>query len=298
MKLDSTSSLPFSHQSPKAKDLRRIIVRAQLFLAISCAIFSASTQAQLSISYISECKNLIEAGFFEGDMEKVLVAHSMLERAIEGNANLALAHYYLGYIEYQLATSLMNKGERDENTSANNDSALIYIDSAIHNLRKSIDLDGKSVDAAEAHALLSIVYGQKIRLKPGMGTVLGLRSKRVIRRAKKLNPTNPRVVLADAIYNYNTPRKYGGSQESGLAGFKRVTDIFSSEKESSPFLPSWGEIEAYTWMGLAYLEMEQYQHARHALEKALEINPEYGWVKHGLLIELEAKDSSEAKSKL
>jgi len=178
------------------------------------------------------------------------------------------------------------------------DSSIEYIDRAINYLKKSIGFDKKSAYAAEAHALLSMTYGQKIRLNPKKSMILGIRSRRSIRRAKKLNSDNPRVVLAESISNFNTPSQYGGSQEVGLDGFKRVITLFSSNKDIPSHLPSWGEIEAYTWTGIAYMQSQQYQLAQNAFDNALEINPNYGWVKYNLLPQLEILTSAVRKTNI
>ncbi|MCY4159844.1 MAG: tetratricopeptide repeat protein [Bacteroidetes bacterium] len=257
----------------------------------------ASAQAQSDVSLTLEAKKLAESGSLNGSLGDIKTAHRMLRKAIEGDSDLAEAHYYLGYAQYQRAIFLVNETEQGQNMLTNQDSTLTFLDESIQNLTKSIKISKKSEITAEAHALLSMAYGQKIRIRPRKGMVLGLRSRRNIQKAKTLNANNPRVVLAEAMYRYHTPAPYGGSQEGGLAGFRRAADLFSSAEEDSPLLPSWGEVEAYTWLGIACMGADQYEQARHAFEKVLEINPDYGWVKYSLLPMLQERESRSHQSK-
>ena len=52
---------------------------------------------------------------------------------------------------------------------------------------------------------------------------------------------------------------------------------------ADPLQPVWGHDEVYAWIGLAHLDRDERGRARAALEKALEIEPEFGWVRYVLL---------------
>ncbi len=286
-----THSLAFSliQRNPTIKGF---IKQYCIFLTISIFGVSSSAQAQTS-SLILDAKLLADSGLFHGNAQDIQTAHRMLKKGIEDDSNSQQAYYYLGYIEYQLAILHMTAEERGGDMSSDKDSSLIRLNNAIDHLKRSIDINKKSQHAAESHALLSMTYGQKIRLQPRKAMILGIRSRRSIKRAKKINSDNPRIVLAEAISDYNTPSQYGGSQESGLAGFRRAVSLFISEDDSSPLLPTWGEIEAYTWLGIAYMQVEQYKQAHDSFEKALAINPNYGWIKYNLMPLLTSKISND-----
>jgi tetratricopeptide (TPR) repeat protein len=73
---------------------------------------------------------------------------------------------------------------------------------------------------------------------------------------------------------------FGGSKETAMAGFRRAAELFDKEKFADPLLPDWGHPEAYAWNGVAYLDKNESANARAALERALAIAPDYGWVKN------------------
>ncbi len=226
---------------------------------------------------------MLEAGLAQRDIDQVLTAHATFERATADDARAALAHYYVAYTEYKLVDLLRAENREGE--------ILVRLQSAVEQLETSIEHDETS---AEAHALLSSVYGQIIGVRPLMGAVLGPKSSSAINRAKKLDPDNPRVVLIEAISNFNTPITWGGSPEKGMEGFKRAALLFAQEEVTDPLLPSWGHNETYARIGIAYMDQDQLPKAREAFEKALEVDPDFGWVRYALLPSLEAKEATES----
>ena len=76
---------------------------------------------------------------------------------------------------------------------------------------------------------------------------------------------------------------FGGDKEQALEKFKKATRLAEQESVNDPLKPSWGHAEAYAWIGIAHMNAERYDQARTAFEKALQINPDYGWVRYRLL---------------
>ena len=124
--------------------------------------------------------------------------------------------------------------------------------------------------------------------------LLGPRVGKAAQKAKQLAPDNPRVVLSAAISDFNTPEMFGGNKEKGLQGFQRAAELFAQEEPTDHIQPVWGHREAYAWLGIAYQNQGELESARAAFEKALEIDPDFGWVKDWLLPELEKANSPDA----
>ena len=87
---------------------------------------------------------------------------------------------------------------------------------------------------------------------------------------------------------------FGGSKEKGLQGFQRAAELFAQEEPTDPIHPVWGHSRTYAWLGIAYQNQGELESARAAFEKALEIDPDFGWVKNWLLPELEKANSPDA----
>ncbi len=249
--------------------MRRLAVG--LLVAVLGAAGGTAVQAQPVDSLIVKGKRLVDEGFDAGSVDKLKRAASLFERAAQGDQHTALAHYYAGFAHKRIVEIA---GQDDE------DLALKHLDASIDHLETAVETDG---EFAEAHALLASVYGQKLGKKPKLGMVLGPKTSETMERAKRLAPDNPRVVMMQATSDLFTPKTWGGDPEKAIEGFRRATKLFESSTPSEPLQPDWGHSEAYAWLGIALMKQDQYEEARTALAKALELDPDFNWVKHVLL---------------
>lgn len=94
-------------------------------------------------------------------------------------------------------------------------------------------------------------------------------------RALALAPKNPRVLLLDALGDYEFAAALGGSKERALPKLRRAVAAFEAERGEAAALPGWGASEAYYYLGRDLLEHQDPVGARDALEHALLLAPEY-----------------------
>ena len=250
------------------------------FLLSLAFIFSIAypTLAQPADSLIVSGKQMLESA---NDLDAMYAARATFERALADTGLSAWGHYYIALADYRIAGLL--EGESKDPSE--------HLNAAVEHLKKATEIDPQ---AAEAYSLLSSVYGWQIGLSPMKSMLLGPKSGKAIQKAKQLAPDNPRVVLSAAISDFNTPEMFGGSKEKSLQGLKRAAELFAQEEPTDPIQPVWGHREAYAWLGIAYQNQGELESARAAFEKALEIDPDFGWVKYWLLPELEKANSLDA----
>jgi hypothetical protein len=96
-----------------------------------------------------------------------------------------------------------------------------------------------------------------------------------IERALQLAPRDPRVLLLDALTDYELPPPLGGNKERALVKLRASVAAFEQERASTEPLPGWGAAEAYLFLGRSLLEHGDAVAARDALEHALLLAPEY-----------------------
>jgi len=244
--------------------LRNFLLAVSLLLAVNAG-------AQSVDSLIIQGQKLINDGCNQWDAIVMQKARAQFERLLTDKKREALVRYYLGYCDYRLATFYQQQ--------TNKEMVSKHLEAAITHLEAALKLNNKF---AEAYALVSSCYGQKISLAPMLGMTLGPRSGMTMQSALQLEPNNPRVILLEAIGNYYKPPMFGGSKEGALNGFKRAAELFEKEQLQDPLLPDWGKPEVYAWIGVAYLDKNDHANARTALDRALAIAPDYGWVKNYL----------------
>ena len=255
----------------------------RVLLSLVCIVSVAyPILAQSADSLIISGRQMLQAGENANDLDAMYAARATFERALADTGLSAWGHYYIALADYRIAGLL---GEK------NKDQASEHLKVAVEHLEKATEIDPQ---AAEAYALLSSAYGLQIGLSPMKSMLLGPRVGKASQKAEQLAPDNPRVVLSAAISDFNTPKMFGGSKEKGLQGFQRAAELFAQEEPTDPIQPVWGHREAYAWLGIAYQDRGELESARTAFEKALEIDPDFGWVKYGLLPELEKANSSDA----
>ena len=236
--------------------------------------------AQWGDSLIVRGKQMLQTGVNAGSLDTMYTARGMFERVLADTGLSAWGHYYIALADHSIANYLL--GRTDDKKQAS-----LHLKSAVEHLRETLRLDPRS---AEAHALLPNAYGRQIALNPVKWILLGRRTGRALEKAREIAPDNPRVVLCAALSDFNTPPVLGGSKERGMQGFRRATELFAREMPADPIQPEWGHSQAYAWLGIAHADRGEKEPARAAFEMALEINPEFGWVKNGLLVELNEGD--------
>ena len=257
------------------------MLRLLLSLAFIFSI-AGPALAQTADSLLVHGKQMLQAGANGDSLDAMYAARTTFERALADTALAAWGHYYIALADHRIANLLLGGGKK------NKDEASKHLKAAVEHLKEATRLDPQ---AAEVYALLSSVYGRQIGLSPVKSMFLGPRAEKAIKKAVQLAPDNPRVVLSAAISDFNTPKMFGGSKEKGLQGFQRAAELFAQEEPTDPIQPVWGHSEAYAWLGIAYQDRGELESARAAFAKALEINPDFGWVKYALLPELEKANS-------
>lgn len=220
-------------------------------------------------------KTTLDHGVNAGSIDSLRKARALFKHATNGNNHQALAHYYVALADYRVNTQYDSEKEREP-----------LLKDAIDHLKTATNL---APENADAWALLSACYGQRLSLDPLRGMTLGPKADEALAKAKELAPENPRVWIVSGTSDYFTPSMFGGDKERALEQFKKAARLAEKETVEDPLQPSWGHAEAYAWIGHAHMNAERYDEARASFEKALSINPKYGWVRHVLLPRLDKK---------
>jgi tetratricopeptide (TPR) repeat protein len=237
-------------------------------------------QAAFCNSLILQGKQLYKQAQAQHDIRHMLQAHALFERIAVSEPDNWLARYYCALSEYQLCLHEME--------SDNLDVFSRYIDSAIAQLDQVLTLNA---NWSEAYLLLSNLYGIKIYALQLRGIYdqapeLGVKSLEYAHLAIETDTTNPRAYLTMGVIQLNMPEVYGGSPAKALPHLRKAIDLFESQIISDPLLPDWGHLQSYAWLGQTLEKMNNPQEALQIYQKALEIDPEFAWIKHDLLPKL------------
>ncbi len=220
-------------------------------------------------------KQQIQTAMNQGNFTLALQARALFERITADEEYGWLAHYYAAF------TTMIAMDYRDRSRYALSDEEqLEYIDYALEHLDECLE---QREDWPEALAMRSGCLGRKSGLKPITAMITGPQSGMAISKALELEPNNPRVLMTRGISLHNTPAMWGGDREEAMHVLEEAIRQFELENVEDPVLPSWGHEEAWTWLGIGRLDSGDTEGARNAWEHALEINPDFSWVRDVLL---------------
>ncbi|MBI2417817.1 MAG: tetratricopeptide repeat protein [Ignavibacteriales bacterium] len=207
---------------------------------------------------------------------------STLQKIFAADSSNNTVLYYLAYTEYNLVAMSLN------------DDALDLFDRFYTPAEKHAaavaEVRGFS---SEGKTLLAAIYMMKIAHSWTEAMSLSKPFYMLLAEAEQINPDNPRTFYIKGMMKLKTPSMFGGSREEALKLFTKANALFEAERTSKTDGPRWGYIACLTWSGQAYAEDENLETAKFYYKKALEVNPEYGWVKYKLLPDLEKKMNKE-----
>lgn len=122
------------------------------------------------------------------------------------------------------------------------------------NEQKDSDLDKaqKLVDQAlesypeesELWVLQGLIYQGRIQIDPmKRGKDYSVKAGQALRKAKELNPENPRAYYLLGLNVLHTPKAFGGGPEAACTQFKQAAERFKKEVPENVLSPSWGAEE-------------------------------------------------------
>jgi tetratricopeptide (TPR) repeat protein len=133
---------------------------------------------------------------------------------------------------------------------------------------KAIALNGK---VADYYRVLGTLCGEVIPANPIAGILsYGKRAKEALDKAIEMDPKSAKAFLAHGVGYYYLPTNFGGGPENAIKDFRQAIAL---DPRSA---------EAYLWVGIALKKERQNAHAREALVKSLQLDPDRAWTKEQL----------------
>jgi tetratricopeptide (TPR) repeat protein len=214
----------------------------------------------------------IEHAMITGSVEQLEQYRGTLLASVDkasGNEAM-LMRYTLAYVDWRLYPLLMSDPKKRGDA---------YLKEAEKQLTELVKADPGN---AEAHALLSTVYGQEIGTSAWRGMLIGPKTSSSIATALKLAKDNPRVALQAGVGALFTPKMFGGGIDKAEKELRRAEMLFSKEPSNQSW-PNWGRLDVLAWMGQLLATKGDLEGARAYYQRALTLQPDYGWIRFVLL---------------
>jgi tetratricopeptide (TPR) repeat protein len=249
------------------------MTRAIMLMRIAALLVATAIPAYAQTSptriVIDSARTEIDHAVERGDIDRLSGALALLERAATASPDDPWVHHYMGYAWYRKAILSQQMLDADPKPD---------LERARTTLERSIRLR----PIAESHAVLSSVLGQMIGSNPIKGMTLGPKSDAEMEKAVALGPQNPRVWMLRGVGALYTPAMFGGGMDKAESHLTKAIDLFARDGAAAP-APQWGRAEAHAWMGQVQAKRKNIAAARASYQRALELEPENGWVKLVLL---------------
>jgi len=213
--------------------------------AVGCWVTASARSAE---THWLDLESRIQYGYFTEDRHSL---QNLAESLGAPDSHDRLKSYYVGLLAYRLTQLDPNKSEAQR---------------CVHALDQSLRAQSDFADALALQSACLAVLTELGKWRTPFGAP---KSATQLRKALDLAPRNPRVLLLDALADY----EHGGA--TGCEKFKSTAAGFDAERANVDQVPGWGAAEAYMWLGRCYLDKGDVVPARDALERALLIAPEF-----------------------
>lgn len=237
----------------------------------------AYAQTSGTTALLDSLRPRIEQAVVAGAWTALDAAIDRLRAATAASPDDAALQYDLGYALHRRGSALLveEQGKRAKPLLQESERAL----------ERAVALGG----GGGAVALRGAVTGQLTGVSGVFGAMrLGPRAFRLLDQALELAPNDPRVALLNGITRLNAPRAFGGGPAKGEPELRRAIALFAEDRATAPS-PTWGEVDAHIWLGIALEQLERDDEARSVLEQALALAPGHVWIERDLLPRLRGK---------
>lgn len=254
-------------------------VRSWLLLLTAGLLASAPAVHAAEPNWL-DIESRIQYGYFTEDTRSL---HNLVEPLDSNDSHDRLKSYYAGLLAYRL--TLLAQAQADPSAATGKAPAPVRRnDRSKNEARQAVERCVGSLDQAlevqsnfaEALALQSACLGMLADLGTWRARLAAPKSATQLRKALQIAPKNPRVLLLDAISDYEHAKGPASDAEHTCSKFKTVAALFDAERADVDQVPGWGAAEGYMWLGRCYLDIGNPNEARDALERALLIAPEFG----------------------
>lgn len=251
-------------------------------LGVALVILAAVPALAADPAVLAEARAAAYAAQYDS-VGALVAAHEHLAALSAAHPDSPELHYWVAYVDYRLIPRMVSRDKKQADR---------YCEDGVRHLDQALSRDPKN---AECLALKCGVMGLSIMVSPMRGMTVGGDIEELEGRAKALAPDNPRIALMEGINTLNKPGFVGGGAKKAMPELERAIALFDAlNAPADSTAIDWGHDDAYTWAGRAAAKLKQTDEARAYYQKALEINPDNGWVRYVLL---PALDKSAKKEK-
>jgi hypothetical protein len=222
----------------------------------------------------------VQQADYRADLGQLRVLAAQIEPFTRDSALACAAHSWRGFAYWRRALNGANQPDADP--------AVIEQDfaDAAAEFRRALALDSTDLEAQIGAGATLMSLGWFRRRDPVQAADLWREAQRLLDKAERRDPENPRLRFVSAGQVYWTPAEFGGDQERAIEmvnqGLERVR---GTRPPADPLVPGWGEAELH--MLAAFFHSDRATpdlvRAEHHARAALAFHPDWQYVRDILL---------------
>lgn len=248
---------------------RAMLAGILLFAPAAPAMAQAAPQPPAlggAARWADSARRLIDRGTITGDTGLLSRGEAVARKALTAFPGDPLLLHYVGYAIYRLA-----QRESDDVARKRYEDAVTLLEQSV-----------AARPMPETWALIASAKGSMIGDSMLRGIRLGPQATEAEDKGRALDADNPRLLLLTGISAMFKPSAFGGGDDRAYERLTKAITRFEQERVTAP-APAWGHAEAWAWLGQLELKRKRPDAAKAAYERALAIEPEFAWVRFGLM---------------
>ncbi|MEO0331627.1 MAG: tetratricopeptide repeat protein [Bacteroidota bacterium] len=241
------------------------------FIVLGCAI-AATSLAQVN----PEVQQL----FYQGYLAAEKAPWEQAIEKINQDASLNETEKLYATTEAQTGLLIYAMANQDEET----------YDAIADDLEEGLEtLLEQNAEDAVALAKMARLYAATMAFQNWKAMYLGPKSEKLVDRALKADPKSPDAWMQRGGSRLFTPKTFGGDIDEAIAAYQKAVQYYEAQPN---YAKNWRYLDALAWLGQAYQKSEQPSEAIAVYQKALEVEPNFGWVKYKLMPQVIAQSSN------
>ena len=196
-------------------------------LLLAALLLSLSVYSQEN-RYLETMQSTIAAMDSASIQDDFLKCASQFERIAAAEKTEWIPYYYGAYSLIMLSFNITEGTLKDQ-----------VLDRAQDMIDKAMEL---APDESELHVLQAFLYPARILVDPvARGMEYVEKNFMTLKKARELNPDNPRVDFLEGMNRLNMPPSFGGGPDIARPLFESAEAKFKAFQNPDPLWPDWGE---------------------------------------------------------
>jgi tetratricopeptide (TPR) repeat protein len=250
-----------------------------LTIGVTLMLGVATAAHATDMAAFAAAKDSLRSGVDRGRAATVLGARAAFESLAETEPDSVTLGLWVATCDWRATPLAQRGGSADKVAAAICDHGLATIERVLK----------RSPRDAEALALKAGLLGLSLSFREASASMtIGPQLVALFGQARGIAPDAPRVAFLDALNTLHMPEFYGGGAKKALPAFEHAIALFRHDSPAGPLSLDWGRDDAALWAGRSAAQLGDKDKARAFYRQALEIDPENGWVRTGLLPALDA----------